>query len=324
MLGSVLLLVVGLVVGRWAPSHFSPIAREGQELETEPQRLAAERQQLTAAKPPEPSRVAGGESAAPKTEPQPRQETQGAVGVPPVTPPVPPPTGKTWQNNIGMEFVLIPAGEFMMGSKNGDDDEKPVHRVRISKAFYLGKYEVTQAQWQAVMGDNPSRFKGDTLPVEQVSWEDVQEFIRRLNTKEGGSKYRLPTEAEWEYAARAGTTTAYSFGDNPRQLGEYAWFSENSGNTTHPIGQKKSNKWGLYDMHGNVWEWVQDWYSNDAYKSSPSTAVDPKGPPAGSYRVYRGGGWINGAVVCRSALRLYDVVGPRHVPLGLRLLREVP
>ena len=322
MLGSVLLLVVGLAVGRWTASHFPPIAREGQG--TEPQRLAEERQQLTAAKPPEPSRVAGGESAAPKTEPQPRQETQVAVGVPPATSPVQSPTGQTWKNPIGIEFVLIPAGEFLMGSDNYDD-EKPVHRVRISKVFYLGKYEVTQAQWQAVMGDNPSRFKGDTLPVEQVSWEDAQKFIERLNVKEGGPKYRLPTEAEWEYAARAETTTAYSFGDDPRQLGEYAWFSENSGNTTHPVGQRKPNPWGLYDMYGNVWEWMQDWYSNAAYKGSPSTAVDPQGPSPGSYPVYRGGSWRAGAAYCRSASRRgRDAPGDRYGGHGLRLLREVP
>ena len=157
-----------------------------------------------------------------------------------------------------------------MGSDKGNDDEKPMHEVRISKPFYLGKYEVTQGQWQAVMGNNPSRFKGDpNRPVEQVAWEDVQAFMRKLNAIEGGTTYRLPTEAEWEYAARAGTTTAYSFGDDPRLLGEYAWYSENAKGKTHPVGQKKSNAWGLHDMHGNVWEWVQDWYS----KPYPSGTV---------------------------------------------------
>jgi len=190
-----------------------------------------------------------------------------------------------------------------MGSESGDDDEKPVHRVRISQAFYLGKYQVTQAQWQAVMGDNPSRFKGDTLPVEQVSWKDVQKFTQFLNAREGDTKYRLPTEAEWEYAARAGTTTAYSFGDDPRQLGEYAWFGENSGTTTHPVGQKKPNPWGLYDMHGNVWERVQDWYG----PYTAGTAVDPAGPSSpGSLRVFRGGGWPFVAGLCRSAKRIID------------------
>jgi len=182
---------------------------------------------------------------------------------------------------------------------------------------------VTQAQWQAVMGDNPSRFKGDTLPVEQVSWKDVQKFTQFLNAREGDTKYRLPTEAEWEYAARAGTTTAYSFGDDPRQLGEYAWFGENSGTTTHPVGQKKPNPWGLYDMHGNVLEWVQDWYSKNAYKSFMSTAVDPKGPSAGSRRVLRGGSWAYVAGISRLAFRRHDTPGYRYDGLGLRLLREV-
>jgi formylglycine-generating enzyme required for sulfatase activity len=163
-----------------------------------------------------------------------------------------------------MEFVLIQAWTFQMGSNNGEPNEKPVHMVRISRPFYLGKYEVTQAQWEAVMGNNPSQFKGDpNSPVENVSWDDVQEFIKRLkrlNTRESGVKYRLPREAEWEYAAQAGTTTAYSFGNDPSQLGEYAWYGENANGETHPVGQKKPNPWGLYDMHGNVWEWVQDWY----------------------------------------------------------------
>src|SRR5712691_1367091 len=175
-----------------------------------------------------------------------------------------------------MEFVLIPAGEFMMSSNSGNSNEKPVHQVRISTPFYLGQYEVTQGQWQTVRGQNPSRLKGDAmLPVESVSWEEVQEFLRRLNAREGGPKYRLPTEAEWEYAARAGTTTAYSFGDSERQLGEYAWYFDNAGNKTHPVGQKKPNAWDLYDMQGNVWEWVQDWYMEGTYTSAAVT--DPQG-----------------------------------------------
>lgn len=235
---------------------------------------------------------------------------------------LPPPAGKTLRNSIGMEFVLIPAGEFLMGSNGGVSDENPVHTVRLSKPFYLGKYEVMQGQWQAVMGNNPSYFKGDpNLPVEQVSWDDVQEFIRKLNAKEGGTKYRLPTESEWEYVARAGTTTAYSFGDNPRQLGEYAWYYENSGSKTHPVGQKKPNPWGLYDMHGNVWEWVQDRYQ-DRYSAYTSAVVtDPQGPSSGSGRVARGGSWNCSAHGCRSADRGYVVPGNRHGFLGVRLLR---
>jgi formylglycine-generating enzyme required for sulfatase activity len=149
---------------------------------------------------------------------------------------------KTITNSIGMEFVQIPAGEFDMGSPANENDrfdnEGPVHRVKISNAFYMGKFEVTQKQWRDVMGTSPSNFKGDDLPVEQVSWNDVQEFIKKLNDKEGGNKYRLPSEAEWEYAARAGTTTRYSFGDDVSKLGDYAWYSENSGSKTHEVGQK--------------------------------------------------------------------------------------
>jgi formylglycine-generating enzyme required for sulfatase activity len=200
-----------------------------------------------------------------------------------------------------MQFALIPAGEFQMGSTSGADYERPVHTVRISKPFYLGIHEVTQGHWEAVMGNNPSQFKGDAnRPIETVSWEEVQKFIDKLNTREGGTKYRLPTEAEWEYAARAGSTTAYSFGDDSSQLGKYAWFAGNVNNTTHPVRKLQPNAWGLYDMHGNVWEWVQDWYGT--YTAEPGT--DPQGPTSGSARVIRGGSWNNGAGDCRSAYRL--------------------
>ena len=224
---------------------------------------------------------------------------------------------------LDMEFVLISAGEFQMGGDSGlfdrviFGDSRPVHTVRISQPFYLGKYPVTQFQWEAVMGNNPSEFKGGGRPVETVSWETVQEFIWQLNEKEGVSSYRLPTEAEWEYAARAGSTTAYSFGDNKSQLGEYAWYDANSGRETHPVGQLKPNEWGLYDMHGNVWEWVQDWYVK--YPTGPLT--DPQGPSTGSNRVLRGGSWGNGAQDCRSANRGGDTPGYRAGILGIRLLR---
>jgi formylglycine-generating enzyme required for sulfatase activity len=203
-------------------------------------------------------------------------------------------------NSIGVEFVLIRAGEFQMGAPDGDKDEQPVHTVRISKPFYLGQYEITQAQWQAVMENNPSRFTGDpTRPVENVSWEDVQDFIRRLNAKESGVTYRLPTEAEWEYEARAGTTTAYSFGNDQGQLSQYAWYGATSGSQTQPVGKLRPNAWGLYDMHGNVWEWVQDWYG----PYTAAAAVDPAGPSSGSRRVFRGGAWLSAAGGCRSASR---------------------
>ena len=229
-------------------------------------------------------------------------------------------TPPTYTNSIGVEFVLIPAGAFKMGSANGDNDERPVRTVTISKPFYLGKYEVTQAQWQAIMGNNPSLFQGDAnRPVEQVWFNDVQEFIQKLNAKEGGGRYRLPTEAEWEYAARAGTTTAYSFGDDPSQLGEHAWYKDNANGQTHAVGQKKPNPWGLYDMHGNVWEWVQDWYK----RYPQDAATDPQGPAAGTHRSRRGGAWNNFAKYCRAANR-YSVAGFRDDFLGFRLVRTAP
>ena len=132
------------------------------------------------------------------------------------------------------------------------------HKVTIKNSFYLGKSSVTQKQWKKIMGKNPSHFKGEDRPVEMVSWKEVQKFVTKLNEKEGTDKYRLPSEAEWEYACRAGTQTRYYFGDDESKLNEYAWYAENSGSQTHSIGQKKPNSWGLYDMHGNVWEWVQD------------------------------------------------------------------
>jgi formylglycine-generating enzyme required for sulfatase activity len=245
-----------------------------------------------------------------------RASKTASGGSPPGTPAA---AGNTWRNSLGIEFVLVPAGTFMMGSDNGGDDEKPVHEAYISKPFYLGKYEVTQGQWQAIMGNNPSRFRGDAnLPVEQITWEDVQAFISKLNVRENRITYRLPTEAEWEYAARAGTTADYSFGDDPRLLGEYAWYAENAERRTHPVGQKKANAWGLHDMHGNVWEWVQDWYSKPY---AAGTVTDPQGPAAGAIRVYRGGSWITHARNCRVSYRNDQAPGGRVVYVGFRLLR---
>ncbi|MFZ2410301.1 MAG: SUMF1/EgtB/PvdO family nonheme iron enzyme, partial [Candidatus Methanoperedens sp.] len=232
---------------------------------------------------------------------------------------------KSITNSIGMEFVLIPAGEFDMGSPSNEkdryDDEGPVHRVKISKSFYMGKYEVTQKQWREVMGTDPSHFKGDNLPVESVGWNSFQEFIRKLNEKEGTNMYRLPSEAEWEYAARAGTTTGYSFGYDISKLGEYAWYNANSGDKTHEIGQKNPNPWGLYDVHGNVWEWVQDIY-HDSYNGAPTdgSAWESGG---GSGRVFRGGGWNTPAGYCRSAHRGGNDADVRASIVGFRLLRDV-
>ncbi len=206
-----------------------------------------------------------------------------------------PGVNNVFTNSIGMEFLLIDAGEFDMGSQSSEKgiqtNEEPVHCVKISKAFCMSKYVVTQKQWQDIMGNNPSYFKGNNLPVESVSWSDVQEFIRKLNEKEGTDKYRLPSEAEWEYAARAGTTTKYSFGDDESKFGDYAWYVSNSGDKTHEVGQKKPNPWGLYDMHGNVLEWVQDkWHSN--YNGAPTDGSAWEGD---GYRVIRGGSWVGSA-----------------------------
>jgi formylglycine-generating enzyme required for sulfatase activity len=236
-------------------------------------------------------------------------------------------TPETSTNLVGMKFVLIPAGEFTMGSsasdKQRESDEKQ-HKVKILKPFYLQTTEVTQAQWKAVMGNNPSHFKGDDLPVEQVSWDDVQEFLKKLSRKER-VKYRLPTEVQWEYVCRAGSTGRFCFGDDDSKLGEYAWYVPNSLKKTYPVGMKKPNAWGLYDMHGNVWEWCQDWYDKDYYGKSP--ANDPQGPSSGSLRVLRGGSWGSGAWSgyarsCRSANRYW---GEPTIPvssIGFRVSRS--
>ena len=236
-------------------------------------------------------------------------------GISGTRPPVVPAPAKQMTNRLGMEFVLIPEGSFEMGSNKGEANEKPVHRVTITKPYYLGKYEVTQGQWEAVMESNPSKFKGANLPVENVSWEDCQEFIKKLNAK-GEGEYRLPTEAEWEYACRAGTT-----GDYARSLDAMGWYVKNSGKANHQVGQKSPNAWGLYDMHGNVWEWCQDWYDREYY--GKSSGNDPTGPSVGTRRVIRGGGWNAPAGYCRSADRYWNTPDNRNNVLGFRLVRTV-
>ena len=226
---------------------------------------------------------------------------------------------EAWTNSPGMEFVWIPAGSFVMGSPMGDEGRlrgELRHEVRISQGFWIGEYEVTQGEWEALMGTNPSGFSncGQQCPVEQVSWEDTQEFIRRLNSRESGSGhvYRLPTEAEWEYAARAGRT-----GVRYGELDEIAWYWDNSEGKTHPVGQKRANAWGLHDMLGNVWEWTVDWYGE-----YPSGAVtDPKGPESGSYRVLRGGCWDINARNVLSANRYAGAPSYRGSSIGFRLVR---
>lgn len=209
-------------------------------------------------------------------------------------------------------MVPIPAGCFQMGSTNGDSDEQPVHQDCVS-AFQMDKYEVTQAEYTAYKGSNPSYFKscGTNCPVETVNWTDADAYCKSKGK-------RLPTEAEWEYAARGGTTTTYYWGDatDDATVGKYAWFSSNSGRTTHTVGQKLPNAYGLYDMSGNVWEWVSDWYGSSYYSSSPSQ--DPTGPSSGSYRVNRGGSWDYGASFLRSALRGYFYPTGTYDNLGFR------
>ena len=200
-------------------------------------------------------------------------------------------------NSIGMQLKLIPAGTFTMGE--GDD----AHQVTLTQSFRIGVHEVTQEQYERVMSSNPSHFKGPQNPVEQVSWNDAVKFCEKLSAlpeeKAAGRVYRLPTEAEWEYACRAGTTTKYSFGDIEGALGDYAWYRANSGGKTHRVGAKRRNPWGLYDMHGNVWEWCRDLDGD-----YPSGAVtDPTGAESGSTRVCRGGSWLDTAGNCRTANR---------------------
>ena len=212
-----------------------------------------------------------------------------------------------------MEFVWVPAGEFRMGSVDGDSDEQPVTQVRISLGFWLAKYEVTQAEWQQVMETNPSaNFGCGQCPVEMVSWNEVQDFIRRLNERTRGSAYRLPTEAEWEYAARAGTR-----GERYGELSEIAWCGNNSGVFPHPVGQKQPNAWGLHDMLGNVYEWIHDWYGD--YPGG--TVVDPQGPESGSDRGDRGGSWNSTAAFCRASDRNWAESDFRVDFLGFRLAR---
>ncbi|MBF0462989.1 MAG: formylglycine-generating enzyme family protein [Magnetococcales bacterium] len=233
---------------------------------------------------------------------------------------------KTYTNSIAMEFVLIPSGSFMMGAdiaaRDVSNDETPQHPVAISQPFYLGKYEVTQAQWMAVMEKNPSTSQGATLPVENVSWLDVQTFIQRLNAREGSEVYRLPTEAEWEYAARAGTNTTWYWGNSAEGVEQYAWYKGNSNRQTHPVGQLEPNAWGLYDMLGNVWEWVMDRHDSKYYAKSPRT--DPTGPSTGPYMVYRGGSCSYGPRALRSANRIGQAPDFRDADVGFRLARTIP
>jgi len=232
-----------------------------------------------------------------------------------------------------MDFVWIEPGAFTMGSPESEPKryghEGPQHEVTISQGFWLGQYEITQGQWEAVMGTSPwsgqAYVRADSAdpvyPAVYISWNDVQAFVARLNGALGAEVYRLPTEAEWEYACRAGTTTRWSFGDDESDLGDYAWYYDNVWDAgleyNQPVGTKRPNPWGLYDMHGNVYEWVQDWFSSYA----SDALVDPQGPSSGAIRVLRGGFFVSLARRTRSANRSYNSPGYRYYYIGARLLR---
>ena len=220
-------------------------------------------------------------------------------------------------NGLNLEMIAVQGGTFTMGctSEQGEDcshSEIPTHQVTLSD-FYIGKYEVTQGQWKAIMGNNPSSFKGDNLPVENVNWNYVQEFIRKLNVQTG-KNFRLPTEAEWEFAARGGISSSGYKYSGSNTADDVAWYSENSEKKTHPVGTKSPNELGIYDMSGNVWEWCSDWFGS--YNNNAQT--DPQGPSSGSYRVFRGGGWSDRAGGTRVSVRDDGTPGAR-ADFGFRL-----
>lgn len=244
--------------------------------------------------------------------------------------PVAPPGGKPYTNSLGIEFVLLSAGIFVRGAtqawtfEHGEQTlevtwDKPPHLVTLAAPFFLAKHPVTQAQWEAVMGSNPSKSKNPDQPVEMVSWNDAQAFIQALNERENTDRYhyRLPTEAEWEYAARAGSRSEFFWGDDKGQLAEYAWYAENSEGTPQPVGRKRPNSWGLYDMYGNIWEWVQDFYAPYSQESLTDPCCDESLVPE---RVLRGGSWSDTAADCRSACRNSDAPDMRDPYFGFRLV----
>lgn len=220
-------------------------------------------------------------------------------------------------DDLALVLAPIAPGTFQMGSNDGENDERPVTRVTLTRGFWLGKTEVTQAQWQVIMGENPSNFKGGDRPVEKVLWAEAMEFCRKLTARERTAGrlpdnygYTLPTEAQWEYACRAGTTGPYA-----GKLDAMAWYDKNSGKETHPVARKQPNAWGLYDMHGNVWEWCLDWKG-----SYPGGSVtDPTGASSGTYRVLRGAAWFYGAGECRSTLRYGNASDRRFNHVGFRV-----
>ena len=236
--------------------------------------------------------------------------------------------GDTWTNSVDMKFTAVPAGEFVMGSSESEQwhiYNEMQQRMKLSKPFYLGVFAVTQGQWRAVMGKNPSDLPidlkaDDDLPVNHVSWDDAVAFCQKLSEKEG-HKYRLPTEAQWEYACRAGTTTRYNTGDDENALKEAGWYGSNSDNKPHSVGQKKQNAWGFYDMHGNVWQWCADWY----YERYPEgDVVHTPGAGEGTLRVLRGGCWSAGPAFCRSACRRGNTPSTENGNTGFRVALDFP
>ena len=232
---------------------------------------------------------------------------------------------REFANSVGLKLVLVRAGSFRLRSNEGDDDETAVHMIRITKPFYLGVTTVTEGQWRAVLGPRaPGEEPRDlNLPVVNVSWEDCQSFCQRLTETErragllpSGASYGLPTEVEWEYACRAGADTNYCFGDDAEGLDDYAWHRGNSSDGRHAVAQKQANAWGLYDMHGNVWEWCQDWYGEDYYEHT--LVKGSQGPHSNRFRVLRGGSWDSGAWNCRCATRLWYSPGARSEYNGFR------
>ena len=235
---------------------------------------------------------------------------------------------KTIRTKTGIDMAMIPAGEFTLGDDRGEDDERPAHRVRLA-AFYMDVCEVTQASFQAILGRNPAKARGPDRPVERGSWFAAVQYCNMRSAREGlkpcydlktlacdftADGYRLPTEAEWEYACRAGTTTRWSFGDDPGGLARHGWFKACSAKTTHPVEQKQPNAWGLYDMHGNVAEWCNDYYAE--HYDSAAAVENPRGPATGSERVLRGGSWMSGEDDCRSSARHSEPPGLADVCFG--------
>ncbi len=221
-------------------------------------------------------------------------------------------------NSLGMALVQLPAGELALGSgwKNSEDGSGT---ARFASDLWIGRHEVTQAEYRQVMQAAPSAFPGDRRPVEQVSWAEAVEFCRRLGAREGKT-YRLPTEAEWEYACRAGSAAGFSFGDDDGRLGEFAWYDANAGRRTHPVGSRKPNAWGLHDMHGNVWEWCADPFREDFPSSGPGE--DASGPAVGEFRVLRGGCWFNRPLFCRSGRPDFGRAEDREDSIGFRVVLE--